>query len=482
MKCSICGTDNRNDDVFCTNCGAKIEQTQDTQYTVSTVMDHRSTDVLLAASESVSQQSSRNIPQTVAKSNSEAPAYIQPDTPAAGSKKHLPLHMRVLAALVILAVAISGIYYILASRATPDLPENSTQDPSPPDQDEPEEEYIDIDQPIYGDNLNSVANNNSVNGGFVAFEGDWIYFIMGGSIYKTSTTATETTTICSDFEFYSIIIEDGRLYTTCRDVSYYYIITMNLDATDRTILAESAWFITSINPMDFWVYYTIVSDDLSRTELRKVHLGTASDSLIIEFDSSIHSVNVIDEWVFFYNETMGICRIRSDGHNFSILMERDSIRPSNMMVVAGDCIYFDSDSSICCILTDGTCKTTVCVEDSAEIRSIYFADGWIYYLLINWGAYDNYSDYNADSFRVCKVVMDGSAQTQLFDSDYSEYHLKCRSLIVKGSWVYLATGKLFYYLQRISIEGSDFQRLDVARISIEYPACLIKKISRRQPG
>lgn len=189
-----------------------------------------------------------------------------------------------------------------------------------------------------------------------------------------------------------------------------------------------------------WMYYT----NLSRKNYSSLYrsmpdgetgLKNLKQSVSIEF------INVIGEWVYYYNSSNGsISKIKTDGtEGMDIIRERVL-----GMVVVMDWIYYSVPQlGIFKIKTDGTGKMqltrdVVVLPFSIENNSIYFS-------------LNSYTVKDSD-VGLYKVDLNGSNRVKLTGDD-------CGNILVDKDWIYYRNTSDNSTLYRIKKDGTQRQKL-----------------------
>lgn len=260
---------------------------------------------------------------------------------------------------------------------------------------------------------------NIANGGYVASQGDWIYYVDQTAIYK--------------------IDKKDR-------TQKYEIIDTNEDVGYLNVIDDWIYFCTRENK-DNNQYRNICKIKTDGTAYVKIYSWNAGSYSTEYFtnnaDYHLANMMVINDVIYFNNESGNICKIKSDGTDFTKL-NNDNCRS---FYVSGNCIYYAnlddsvkytykdilgggncevSAGKIYRINIDGTQKTVI-TDDGSD--SLAVEDDWIYY--------SNYADgkpvgSEGDSWyegTLYKISVDGTKKVKLSDST-------CNSINVQDDWVY----------------------------------------------
>lgn len=303
------------------------------------------------------------------------------------------------------------------------------------------------------DNANSIGNTsgNLANGGCVAIQDDWIFYVIpqaeNNYLYKEKIDGTEKVIIhpeglkyitainvVGDWVYFinSATTSNGEgLYATYNIDEKLY--RMKIDGTELTQLSQdNIYYIVVVNDT---IYYVNQSDN-SRIYKMKTD-GT--DNTLINNDKS-RSINVIDDWIYYINysdDIQDICKVKTDGTNKQSL---EKVQWGRQLMVYQDKLYFiDTDDNfydnISSIDLDGNNRTHIIkdvssynISNNMIFYSVYdkgtfsseingsnkeklsIDDSWNINIWNNWIFYYMLSGYNEDGF---VINQDGSARMKL---------------------------------------------------------------------
>ncbi len=206
---------------------------------------------------------------------------------------------------------------------------------------------------------------------FINVVGDWVYYSNkseGGRIYKVRTDGSSRTKINSDESWSVKVVGDWIYYRNYdRNQSIYKI---RIDGSERTkINSDEAW---ALNVTDGWLFYRNGSDS---GKLYKVRTDGSGHTKIS--DNVAWAINVIEGWIYYsnYDDNRRIYKIRNDGSDSAMINTDDSI----YLNVDGDWIYYSNlndGGKIYKIRTDGSNRSRVNDDKSRYINII---GEWIYY-------------------------------------------------------------------------------------------------------
>ena len=445
MFCSTCGSVVTDDAAFCAKCGNAIIRAPQQQTTHS----HRQQQTYINTSDQFSAKTadSVNVVDSTGAVNT------------ASTAKGVSLLMKLIIAIAAAGVVIAGVLFIpplMKSQSEPASqiesptasPSSSTDKPTPvlPSNDggiaagstsgsdgvfnRDEEE-----QPAYFTYGNT--SGNIANGGYVAVQGDTIYFTTysryqnnsDGALYKMTLDCTGSQQICDDSAWYLNIVGDTIYY--CND---YQIYSIKTDGSDRQVVShDAAYFLNVVNDR---IYYIHNSYGMGRTGEGKIHSvkTDGSDEHSITADSTYCFI-VVGDTIYYsnYNDGGKLYSIKTDGSD-RIKLNDDS---SDRINAADGYIYYcnaDDGGRIYRISIDGSDRRLF-----VDVRSSYVnvVGDTIYY-----------NDRSNHDYLYSRKT-DGAYGVGRLNQDSSQY------INVAGDWVfYSATGDNGY-LYCVSADGSE---------------------------
>jgi hypothetical protein len=280
--------------------------------------------------------------------------------------------------------------------------------------------------------VNGNSNGNIANGGYVAQEGDWIYYGDGynNKIYKVKMDGTNRTKL-SDHEGYYINVLNGWVYY----VDYsdkHKVCKMKIDGSKKTQLTTDAS--SQIHVIGDWIYYN------NQKGIAKMKTN-GSCKTQLNYDSAEY-INVVGDWIYYFNDASdiserGIFKIKTDGSDRAELSEDGS-----SINVAGNWIYYlnkEDNNKLYKMKTDATEKTKL---TSYTINIINVVGDWIYY---------EYDNNNKQAF--AKMKTDGTNETDLI-------YDKGVNVNVLGNWIYyLREFGSRYKIYKMKTDGSGLKNV-----------------------
>ncbi|MBE6814368.1 MAG: DUF5050 domain-containing protein [Ruminococcaceae bacterium] len=177
------------------------------------------------------------------------------------------------------------------------------------------------------------------------------------------------------------IIKDGKI--AYQDGWYYYyngkgVYKIKTDGTERQQIYSS--YLDEINIVGEWLYG-------SEKGCYKQNINTG-EQYHFSYGNSISYLNVIDDWIYYYDTTNdGIYKMKPDGTESTLLLNTYIV---DCLTIDGDWIYFfarfedDGVNGLYKIKTDGTENTLLYTSEYFEnggtsLKEIYIVDDWIYF-------------------------------------------------------------------------------------------------------
>lgn len=252
--------------------------------------------------------------------------------------------------------------------------------------------------------VNSVGNTfgNIINTGYVAQQGEWIYYSNQG-LYKMKLDGTEKTKLFDDLSPEFVYVANDWIYFT-NGIYQLNLYKIRTDGTRRNLISNDP--VGYFNVVGEWIYYSkgagkdfgipgfgnlykMKTDGTEKTKISDVNLGyiIVSGDWIYYFDSEttdnyggitdlyriktdgtektklldkrITSINIMGDWIYYCNK--GIFKAKSDASNKSVINNGPA---SGYINIAGNWIFYkvynlDDSYKIFKIKTDGTGKTEV---------------------------------------------------------------------------------------------------------------------------
>lgn len=271
---------------------------------------------------------------------------------------------------------------------------------------------------------NSVGN--IVNGGFVATQGDWIYYKNNedGQLYKihiNGSGKTKLTEKCiknsSMVPLYINVINDWVYYSASSYKEDKFISTISkvrTDGTNETIVTDDNVY--DLNVVGDWIYYRNGSDNDKLYKIRTD--GTKKTKLN---DESSGFINVVGDWIYYVTNGSNssiVYKIRVDGSQKTKVFEVNEY--AAVPIVVGDWIYYIKwldEYQIYKVRTDGTQRTKITNDDYCLHLNV--VDDWIYYT----------KNQKPDAGNIYKIRTDGTNETKLNDE-------RCKDIIIINDWIY----------------------------------------------
>jgi len=283
--------------------------------------------------------------------------------------------------------------------------------------------------------VNTVGNTsgNLANGGLVAQQGDWIYYVSfdgkNNTLNKIKTDGKGKKTLLYGNIFYVSVVGDW-IYYSCGylDEGSGSIGRVKTDGSKNQTLLNVTNYVSNreFNVVGDWIYY-IYDESPGYDRIMKMKTdGSAREELFSTESSNIYTINVVGDWIYYsfyagnYPYYTYIGKVKTDGSDNPQLVAQNTSTAFN---VVGDWVYYSSYSStqdidtLSKIKTDGTSHLNII---SDQINGSKFGCGFnvvgddIYYCTAN-GLY--------------KIKTDGSGKHKLAKGNFGFIN-------IVGNWIY----------------------------------------------
>jgi len=214
---------------------------------------------------------------------------------------------------------------------------------------------------------------------FINVCGDWVYYINAttgspdaNKIYKIKTDGTGKAKVLDDISIFMILSGDYIYYSNSSDGGRLYRI--KTDGTEKAKLSDDVAY--EINVLGDWVYY---SSGTNEKILCKVKIDGSYKTFI--GSGNFEFINISGDWIYFQDtegmnsESVKLYKMRTDGSG-KVKISDDAPYFIN---VHGDWIYYSNDSdggNLYKIKADGSQRTRINSEESLLVN---IAGDWIYY-------------------------------------------------------------------------------------------------------
>ena len=286
------------------------------------------------------------------------------------------------------------------------------------------------------------TNGNYMNGALAVVSGDWIYyvpFLSFDGIYKINNDGYVETQLFDD-GCYQLSIADEWLYYI--EYESYHIYKVRTDGTDRTLVSDS--FCSGYVLYGDSIFYTNFDDNqgLSHDEpygIYKINLDGAGKEQVYDYHAT--GLSAGGGWIYFHMDTGAPAKIRTDGTDFTTFGDGQF----NSFVVDGGWIYYvDGTNAVYKMLPDGTEKTLV--SDDIVIdwnyAGINISENWIYIT--------NFSFYDLES-NIYRIRTDGTDKTWIANENAFRIN-------IVGDWIYYINAYDFTFY-KIRTDGTDMQQI-----------------------
>lgn len=289
----------------------------------------------------------------------------------------------------------------------------------------------------YNANNSKTGNStgNIINGGFIAEQGDWLYFYdyfkQHCGLYKLKKNGTTRIKLCNDSPQYINVIGDWVYYKNENNCKFYKIKT---NGTQRTKVSSAQ--MSSINVVDGWIYYHNLDDNF----LYKIKTdGTGRIKLGID---NVGVINVLNDEIYYINKSDDdkIYRINIDGLN-KVKITDDK---SGLFIVTEDWIYYANkrmSGILYKIKTNGTERVSLVTSDFVFFNVL---DNWIVYS----GFFDN-------SQGLHRILADDAASID----DFIIKEFSAKQINVIDDWI--------YYQKWINYKHSKYVSPELYRVKVD---------------
>ena len=229
------------------------------------------------------------------------------------------------------------------------------------------------------------------NASYINVVDGWIYYLdfIKGDIYKVKTDGTSKTKIFSKHGIFSMqVIGDWIYYNIDTGVSYFYkvktdgTLDQKINIQDKSILGGGQRFTIS---GDYIYTDCLVKTDTPPYNRYIYKFKTDGSNVTKVSEDSSYKVNVVDNWVYYY-DSENLYKVKTDGTNKTLLLHEDfTIEGFYSVNTVGNYIYYSvwgvdlgisPNFGLYRIKTDGTDKTKL---SDIPARFINIVDGYVYF-------------------------------------------------------------------------------------------------------
>lgn len=281
---------------------------------------------------------------------------------------------------------------------------------------------------------------NLINGGMLAQQGDWIYFVFERKLYKIKTDGTGDTLITDSASYDVHVIGDWIFFSGGTSLNGVY--KCKTDGTEKTKLVDGLTI--NVRIVGDWIYWTDQSKGIYKCKIDGTEKATLVDNV------QANNLNIVDDWVYYvtssknFEDDFKLCRVKTDGTNNTRVIN-DRIAWVN--IVNGQ-IYYENQwdkYNIYKSNLDGSNKTKIS-SDGKYKSSVNVIGEWIFYTTTD---YSKTPDGKLiPEIYLHKIKSDGTGYMKLNSEQASTF------IWVSGDWVY------FYeegHLSRINFDGTNKQ-------------------------
>lgn len=289
-----------------------------------------------------------------------------------------------------------------------------------------------VPQSVLTNNVYGNTQGNISNFGFVAQQGDWIYY-NNNTLYKIKTDGTGKTEVSKDVPTFINVVGDWIYYIeSLSGTNKMYKVKS--DGTERTKLSDdiSLYMVVAWD----WIYYMNASDQGKLYKMKTD--GTSKTKLNNEITLDI---NVSGGWVYYITQVGSgaseVHKVRTDGTGLTMIYGASNMAFLN---VSGDYLYFETNDAdgkkgdLIKVKNDGTNYSTINYDNTAYIN---VSGDWIYF--------SNLSDGN----KLYKMKIDGTGTIKINDDDAAFIN-------ISDQWIYYATSSQTDTI-KVKIDGTQRQ-------------------------
>lgn len=291
---------------------------------------------------------------------------------------------------------------------------------------------------------NTVGNtpSNSRNWGFIATQGDWVYYAnirYNYYLYKMRTDGSEKQ-ILTKGSVHSLNVVGEWIYYTDDSPNGSGLYKIRIDGSQKTKLSSNVYY---------WVY--VVNDciyyaesDLGSNIFKMKTDGTGIEKICSD---NCSRPNVVGDWIYYTDRDTDVAyKIRTDGTKRTRLHSEFTCYD---LVVDGSVAFGLENTDLQKINTDGS-GFLIYRRYNQQISFINANDGWLYFLE---------HDLSESTFKYAfyKMRYDWSQKTKILDLNFQ--NTPNYFLHVSGDWLYFPNEDDHCYLYRIKTDGTNLQKM-----------------------
>jgi hypothetical protein len=305
------------------------------------------------------------------------------------------------------------------------------------------------------DNDDKHNYSNDRQYGYVAAQGDWVYFnnaYNDWQFYKMKQDGTEKTLLSTDNVRNIHIIGDWIYYINDSEPYSPYSVPckMKTDGTEVTYIGWTELPFSETHIVGDWIYYMTFGYELCKMKID----GTEQTKL--SFLNSYTCLNIIDDWIYYTGADNWVYKIRTDGTDITKIIPEIW---GNNLHIADSWIYYTGSNSINKVRIDDTEHIEIYLGFQPLVLNIP-DDGWIYFIE---------TDNNEEpKYNICKIRTDGTEKTELFPYNRSTGNIFFLNVV--GDWFYFREGEYYEYgyLYRVKKDGSIVENISGSAVERIY--------------
>ena len=301
--------------------------------------------------------------------------------------------------------------------------------------------------------INTIGNttNNIINGGYMAKQGDWVYYYYSGGIFNIgrglykSTIDNKNTKKITSGEISNInVIGNWIYYVKCIEkkgpqgniIKESNLYKIKNDGTQNDIILKNCNFINIINNS---IYYSVSVDSIGyeknniknyslKNEVGYIYKANIDGSNKVKLVSKNTEFYLITKQYIYYALDKGVYRINIDGTNeIKILLSEVS-----RLIEDGNNIYYisneiSSKGEIYKINYDGD-KILKIMDKQQQSIEIGTVKNYMFFISSNFDVYQINKDGSC-KINISKQVPNGASNLYTFNSDVFAYSSKEKKII-----------------------------------------------------
>ncbi len=288
------------------------------------------------------------------------------------------------------------------------------------------------------------TNSNAVNFGFVASQGDWVYYSNNDYnyyLYKMRSDGSEKQILSTDHVLQINVVGEWIYYTSeKRESSGVYKI--RLDGEKKTKLSSRRFYWMMV--IEDEIYYV---ESFNGGPLCK--MNTDGTGKVILSDHICDYVNIIGDWIYYIDSsTHRVYKVTTEGKGRTVV---NSAVWFNNIRGEDDYLFGDTLEELCRIKAGSSECIFYNTPDNRQRSFLNYHDGWVYYVEHDFSTKGN------PKSAFYKMKPDTSNATKILDITFKNtpnYYLN-----MAGDWIYFPNDDDNSYMYRVKTDGSNLQKV-----------------------